>query len=1069
MSNSRKPHSKEQSFSPSWAFKSLRDRTLQTYTAGGRTIRVITEPMLARPGRFPALEDADSNAVVGGPAQPIRIQATFPITTARIGVNGRWFVSRAEAHSQGVRVYFPEIDEATTIRLVLPEAPEFGEIVVAVRPVRKWQVHLVHHSHLDIGYTDPQPRVLREQVSFLDTALEHVEDSASGPRDRQFKWVVESLHTFQLWEKHRPGRTINRFIDQVRLGNIELTAAPYNMATETASTPELYELFRYTQEVRTRYGLELPVAMQTDVPGVVAGFVDALADNNVKYLSVAHNWAGRSAPHLRDAEEMPQLFWLRAHNGGRVLTWMTDSGHGLAYQEGSYIGFSQSYDMVDDLFPLYMSSLEVNPWPFDENAFGFGLSKPSWTRDPYPHDIVHFRVQGRLADNAPANRRISETVADWNGKWAYPQLLMSTNEAFFNEAEATLGDALPEFGGDWHNWWADGAGSSARGMQLVRQAQNKLTQIETLATLLPERPGAEVEKSVRDAWNGIALFDEHTWGAADPWTWGDEGRNSQEDQWHWKFSKVQQAEQEVLLLEDDIAIRLAEQLGHPDDCDASIWAVNTQAHPRGGQVTVFLPESVCSLETVVELSDPRSSEKVPHREIPQTNPYHREAGRWLVFRVVDVPGLGFERIRVTKADRVDIRAPYFAEVPDYDVPHSPGVVMASAIDSAVLSADGRAAMIENEHLRVSLDIAQGAISEILLKAEARNLVDSESAFGFNAYVYDNYATASKINHMSGHSLVLDDELSLLSSRIVNQGAFDIEFGSDGLGQWLSYRTRCGDNEVTTRLELAVGSAVLQVTNRIKKPATFEKEAGFFAFPFAIDRPAVRSEVSGSVIGTDIEQVPGSVHYMHAIRHWISLSSGTESATLVVVDAPLVQIGDIALPYLPFPPTLAKPEPSTVFSWVHNNQWDTNYPLQQGLDMEFRYAVSGATVASTDEASIQAAATASPIVQPIRGVLATPIAAGPGHNLQRPTTMTIDHEGVRLIDRTWIGDRRMLCRFQSVINEPVTAGVHCAGAERIVAASMLGSPYQEVSASAGSFELSVPALGTVAVLVTLTRQ
>jgi hypothetical protein len=324
--------------------------------------------------------------------------------------------------------------------------------------------------------------------------------------------------------------------------------------------------------------------------------------------------------------------------------------------------------------------------------------------------------------------------------------------------------------------------------------------------------------------------------------------------------------------------------------------VNTQAHSRGGEVTVFLPESVCSLETVVELSDPRTGQKVPHREIPQTNPYHREAGRFLVFRIAEVPGLGFERIRVTKTGRVDIRDPYFADVPDYDVPHSAGVVTASPDTSAVLCADGAAAIIENEHLRVSLDIAQGAISEILLKAEARNLVDGESAFGFNAYVYDKYATASKINHMSGHSLVIDDDLALLASRTVNQGAFDVEYGSD-------------------------------------------------------------------------------------------------------------------------------------------------------------------------EASIHAAATASTIVQPILGVLATPLAAGSGRE-QRPTTMTIDHDGVRLIDRTWIGDGRMLCRFQSVVTEPVTTGVRCAGAERIVAASMLGSTSDEVPVSEGSFELSVPALGAVAVVVTL---
>ena len=51
---------------------------------------------------------------------------------------------------------------------------------------------------------------------------------------------------------------------------------------------------------RSGTGSALPVAYQTDVPGCVAGTVDALADAGVKYLAVAHNWAGRSVPYLGD-------------------------------------------------------------------------------------------------------------------------------------------------------------------------------------------------------------------------------------------------------------------------------------------------------------------------------------------------------------------------------------------------------------------------------------------------------------------------------------------------------------------------------------------------------------------------------------------------------------------------------------------------------------------------------------------------------------------------------------------------------------------------------------------------
>ena len=34
-----------------------------------------------------------------------------------------------------------------------------------------------------------------------------------------------------------------------------------------------------------------------------------------------------------------------------------------------------------------------------------------------------------------------------------------------------------------------------------------------------------------------------------------------------------------------------------------------------------------------------------------------------------------------------------------------------------------------------------------------------------------------------------------------------------------------------------------------------------------------------------------------------------------------------------------PEPGTIYSWVLNNIWDTNFPTEQGGEMSFRYAVT----------------------------------------------------------------------------------------------------------------------------------
>ncbi|RMB82304.1 hypothetical protein [Streptomyces shenzhenensis] len=54
---------------------------------------------------------------------------------------------------------------------------------------------------------------------------------------------------------------------------------------------------------------------------------------------------------------------------------------------------------------------------------------------------------------------------------------------------------------------------------------------------------------------------------------------------------------------------------------------------------------------------------------------------------------------------------------------------------------------------------------------------------------------------------------------------------------------------------------------------------------------------------------------------------------------LYQLGGIAIAYVPYPQSLPQQEPATIFSWVHNNIWDTNFPVQQAFDHVFRYSVA----------------------------------------------------------------------------------------------------------------------------------
>jgi hypothetical protein len=943
----------------------LRGR-LHATEAGGR--RLWTEPLYAA---------GDGGSLL----QVIRIEgASRPDVEVRTE-SGDLVASRTEPGPDGVRVFVPEVDSAQPLTV--------DGTAFLLEPQRKWTVHLIHHSHLDIGYTDPQGTVLAEHLSFLDSCLDLAGQTDDWPEESRFRWAVEALWSFDQWSRNRPAARVEEFVDRVRQGRIELTAMPFNLHTETCSTDELHELFRLARTVKSRYGLELPVAMQTDVPGAVVGLVDAMAQNGVRYLSVAHNWAGRSVPHLVGGQDLPRLFRWQAPSGASVLVWMTDTPHGMAYMEGPLLGFHDSFERVDDLLPAYLRSLSTNAYPFDGKAFGVDTSVDDLYREPYPWDVVHLRVQGKFGDNAPPRRIIADTVRRWNERWAYPKLRLSRNEDFFADAERRYGDRIRTFTGDWNDWWADGIGSGARPLQLVRRAQGTLADAQTIGALAG-LVGAEHSDDADDAgraYLAASLFDEHTWGAADPWTHGDDHTHSGDEQWHWKYSRAIDAHDDARILHDRSAHRLSERLAVAEDALASFYVVNTCGWTRTETATAFLPESRVPLETDIAVRDARTGKVLPVERRAQVNPDHRTAGQFLRVVMDDVPPVGMVRLDV--------------------VPNGTSV---AAGNEPV----GDAPVLDNEYLTVRVDLPTASIASIVDKATGRELVNDDAIFGFNAYVYDLYASAGGLNHKSS-SLRADESMNMLGRRELARPAAVIELTT----HILVYESRVpGADWVRTTLTLPAGQARLDIENRIAKPATMAKESAYFAFPFAVADPVVRVEAAGGVVGTGLSQVPGGATHMRAIRRWVSLADDEVAIAWTTQDAALVQLGDIVLPYSPFPVSTPEYEDATVYSWVHNNLWDTNFPSRQGFEMTLRYSVAATRADGPDAGPVLGMRTAASTSRPLTAVLA----GGTGTAPAEESWLSVSDDRVRVVGLTAPSPGAILVRLQSITGSPVDAVV-----------------------------------------------
>jgi hypothetical protein len=998
------------------------DTSVEVLAVRGLSVRAAVLPLFKR-DEGGALRQAVRVTLTGGGRVDVALK------------DGDAVLASTTGEDETLTLLVPEVDAPRRVTLEVRDADGLvGAAPLDITPQRKWNVFVVHHSHLDIGYTDTQGTVLRHHLDYLDAALRLARETDGRPDDARFRWSVESSMPALRWLATRPDDQVAEFTERVRAGDIEVTAFPMQLHTEACSTEELYRQLRFVEDLRQRYGIEVRSAMHTDIPGAVAGTVDALNAAGVRYLAAAHNWAGRSVPYITGGDKLARPFRWRSPGGGELLVWFTDTPHGMAYMEGNTVGLVDGYDLAEDLLPRYLGSLADRPYPYGPGTFGWYAApgQIGAAKDPDFLDAVHLRVQGAHADNAGPSIVPADIAHRWNETWAYPRLRMATNAEFFDHVEERHGDRLQVHEGDWTDWWADGLGSGARPLGYVRRAQNVLRSAETLHALADDRSGDRTgaPQMIDEAYDRAALFDEHTWGAANPWEDAEEGTDSGGLQWTRKSQVGYQAHDDALDLLQAGARRLGATFGPSGEALASFLVVNPGTAARTDVARAFLPRDVVAVDVPITLVDARTGDPVPHRE-EEVDPEEwptRPIGRHLEAVLPDVPGHGHVRVDVVRAG---------AETPE-------------PVD---LGLDGT---IENEFYRVTYDLKEGHIGSVFDKVTGRELVNADAVAGFGQYVYDRYATAPHFNHMSGHMLVHDK--TMLGDRAVATHATVTVCERTPAGERLVVELHGkGVDWLRTTIDLYAGVPRVDVRYQLGKQPTAAKEAVFFAFPFAVDGPPAAWELTGGVGGTGVPSVPGSAEHMRPIRHWVAFEDPELTVAWATLEAPLVQFGSIHMPYAPFPPTLDN-EDGTVYSWALNNIWDTNFPSQQQGETTFRYAFASGAGGSGRRLG---ARTAAGITDPFVATLAT----GDVPATESGTFLRVDDPDVLVtsVGRARDGDG-LAVRLQSLAAGAVETSLHMPG---VTSARISGGSERdpaELPVRDGTMTVRLPACGVVTVTV-----
>jgi len=516
-------------------------------------------------------------------------------------------------------------------------------------------------------------------------------------------------------------------------------------------------------------------------------------------------------------------------------------------------------------------------------------------RTAYPYDAVFFN--GASNDNCFVEPKMPEIVAQWNKRYAFPKVIFCTGAEFFEYIEKHYGADLPVVRGSGGTYWEDGAGSSARETAMVRNAHEAIDAAERLWAVfsrLRAEP-AYPRQSLDSAWRNCLLYDEHTWGA-----------NTVGTKPEGEFTKAQWAIKRGFAEE---ALR-----GASESLRSACQAMASLVRTDGDSLVVFNTSSWPRTD-VVELQLPEN------RELADPVATSIRLGNKRLVAVRDVPPMGYRVLRFGSKPKAPAAAPR------------------------------EGTTIESRFYRARFDPASGAIESLIDKESGRELVDrnpdncrlcfsitsaredmlKHNLLSLNQYLYVSGGKDSRIVDLRRYPKPA--ELSVATPQKATLQRMDL----GPLGERMIVETSAPMTpRITSEITVWNDLKRVDIVNRLTKTLTYDKEAVYFAFPFAAHKPVLRYEEPAAIVRPDRDFLPGACLDWLTVQHFAELDAGDAAICWSTPDAPLVCFQDINRGKWQDRFTAAN---GHLYAYVMNNYWYTNYLAGQGGEFTFRFAIT----------------------------------------------------------------------------------------------------------------------------------
>jgi hypothetical protein len=792
---------------------------------------------------------------------------------------------------------------------------------------KPFEIFLIQHSHIDVGFTHRQELIGRFRADFLRQIVQILDSPEQQKRSdsSRFRWTCEAFWPVEQFLAVATEAEKTRLIQGFKDGDLLLSPKYLHLGSaldEAAYEYSYKPALRFAQE----HGIDTSIAMSADINGFTWGMAEQMHQSGIRYLSTSINT--HHGGHILGGPLKP--FYWKTPSGGKILSWV-----GLTYHKANLLGLIPSLNPDSDAGVPGVNTgggdkyIEIKDISMAEDKV-FALVN-GLKANGYAYDFMPIHAGGLYTDNNPPIVGVCDIIEEWNAKHGDEIFIHhATLDHLFKAVETRIDD-IPEYEGDWTDWWNDGEISTPGEMGLFRNAQQTrqyINQLDPDHEIISEAEHDDINQS-------LLMYAEHTWGHTNsdsPWSLVVRQSLLRKG----KFAV--EADEKACTALDKVKEALGEGsfTSHRPFTYRVINALDSES--TGFALLPYDAWEIDLVKTGITVRD-EDGNIYPSQGVRRLREY---------FFAVELTMAPKQTLELTVEFGGGLKEPCTLEQLDsYFKKRYVSIVYDPIEGQKEITEVMTATQWENDYVKLSWDEARGVHS--LIDKETGNELLATDKSGIGSPVYQHFPNGNRSDPAGFNMSARKIPEQVIHSGTLTQASL-VSSGSLYTTLFFEYSVE-GASHYTAEWTIPNTKGPIDISINLTKDNQPDPEGMYVAFPFDDSNKQWTLDCTGQPIVPGKDQLPGACADYFMVQGGAALTGKDGGIAFTTYEAPMVHIGGLNL--WKFNTANGEALTGPLYSWLTNNKWEVNFCGFCGGFFQFRYKLDWGKQYADSDAAIRA--------------------------------------------------------------------------------------------------------------------